>query len=52
MSKFKKLFGIAGIFLAFAASASAERIGLVISTQNNLYTKQPILCNFKRGSRG
>ena len=47
MSKFKKLFGIAGIFLAFAASASAERIGLVISTQNN-----PILCNFKRGSRG
>ena len=45
MSKFKKLFGIAGIFLAFAASASAERIGLVISTQNN-----PFFVTLKEGA--
>lgn len=45
MSKFKKLFGIAGIFLAFAASTSAERIGLVISTQNN-----PFFVTLKEGA--
>ena len=45
MSKFKKLFGLAGIFLAFAASASAERIGLVISTQNN-----PFFVTLKEGA--
>lgn len=45
MTKFKKLFGIAGIFLAFAASASAERIGLVISTQNN-----PFFVTLKEGA--
>lgn len=45
MSKFKKLFGIAGIFLAFAASALAERIGLVISTQNN-----PFFVTLKEGA--
>lgn len=45
MSKFKKLFGITGIFLAFAASASAERIGLVISTQNN-----PFFVTLKEGA--
>lgn len=45
MSKFKKLFGIVGIFLAFAASASAERIGLVISTQNN-----PFFVTLKEGA--
>lgn len=45
MTKFKKLFGLAGIFLAFAASASAERIGLVISTQNN-----PFFVTLKEGA--
>ena len=45
MTKFKKLFGIAGIFLSFAASASAERIGLVISTQNN-----PFFVTLKEGA--
>ena len=45
MSKFKKLFGIAEIFLVFAASASAERIGLVISTQNN-----PFFVTLKEGA--
>lgn len=45
MTKFKKLFGIAGIFLAFATSASAERIGLVVSTQNN-----PFFVTLKEGA--
>lgn len=45
MKKFKTLFGIAGIFLAFATTASAERIGLVVSTQNN-----PFFVTLKEGA--
>lgn len=45
MKKFRTLFGIAGIFLAFATSASAETIGLVVSTQNN-----PFFVTLKEGA--
>lgn len=41
----KKIFGIAALFMAFATSASAEKIGLVISTQNN-----PFFVTLKEGA--
>ena len=41
----KKILGIAALFMAFAASASAEKIGLVISTQNN-----PFFVTLKEGA--
>ena len=45
--KNNELFGMAALIMVASTVANAEKIGLVVSTQNN-----PFFVNIKRGSRG